>query len=104
MFKMSLVKMLISLFLVVFLTRPCQSNKTLGLYSQSPGQQRKPPGLALNPGWLVTVCGPSDPTQTLGEVKKPGLEPEQFLGNPLWPVEWVDWWNLSGPWKNSEPY
>ena len=23
----------------------------------------------------VTVCGPSDPAQSLGEIKKPGLEP-----------------------------
>ena len=73
--KMSLLKMLISLFLVIFLTRPCQSNKTLGLYSQSPGQQRKPPGLSLSPGWQVTVCGPSDPAQSLVGMVKPGLQP-----------------------------
>ena len=75
MFKMLLVKMLISLFLAIFLTRPCQSNKTLGLYSQSPGQQRKPPGLALSPGWQDTVFGHSDPSQSLGRMVEPGLEP-----------------------------
>ena len=77
--------MLISLFLVIFLTRPCQSNKTLGLYSQSPGQQRKPPGLTLSPGWQVTVCGPSDPAQSLGRMKKPGLKP----GTPRQPGQVV---------------
>ena len=70
-----LVKMLISLFLVIFLTRPCQSSKTLGLYSQSPGQQRKPPCLTLSPGWQVTVCERSDPPPSLGRMKKPGLKP-----------------------------
>ena len=89
---MLLAKMLISLFLVIFLTRPCQSNKTLGLYSQSPGQQRKPPGLTLSPGWQVTVCGPPDPAQSLGEMKEPGLLP----GHPLWPDRLADWWSCDG--------
>ena len=91
---MTLFKMLISLFLVVFLTRPCQSSKTLGLYSQSPGQQRKPPGLTLSPGWQVTVCGPPDPAQSLGGMKKPGLRPGH-LGS-------LDrWWEPSVAWQIS---
>ena len=87
---MSLAKMLISLFLVIFLTRPCQSNKTLGLYSQSPGQQRKPPGLTLSPGWQDTVYGPPDPAQSLGEMKDPGLWPRHLGSLDRW------WETLSG--------
>ena len=93
--------MLISLFLAIFLTRPCQSNKTLGLYSQSPGQQRKPPGLTLSPRWQDTVFGHSDPSQSLG----------RMVEHLDWSLDtwaaWADagdWLNLSRPWENYAPY